>query len=204
VESDRWRRIVGLLHAVLERPTEERLRFLKESCEGDDDFYREVESLLAQGDANTWSLPAPNGSSELLPSIISGTNLGHYRIEGPLGAGGMGQVYKARDMRLNRYVAIKFLHRGRVADPNRKSRFIQEARAASALNHPNIIVVYEIGTHEGIDYIVMEHVAGKTLSSLILREGMRLDAALGIAVQIAGALAAAHVCARISLGGSNT
>ena len=104
----------------------------------------------------------------------------------------MGQVYKARDRRLNRYVAIKFLHRARVADPYGKTRFIQEARAASALNHPNIIVVHEISTHDDIDYIVMEYVAGKTLGSLILRQGMRIDAALGVAVQIAGAVAAAH------------
>ena len=192
MQADRWRQITGLYHAVLERPPEERLGFLKESCKGDDDLYREVEGFLAQGDVTTGSLLAPSRFSDLLPPVTSGSNLGHYRIEGPLGAGGMGQVYKARDMRLNRYVAIKFLHRARVADPNRKSRFIQEARAASALNHPNIIVVHEISTHEDIDYIVMEHVAGKTLGSLILRQGMRLDAALGIAVQIAGALAAAH------------
>ena len=109
-----------------------------------------------------------------------------------LGAGGMGVVYKARDTRLNRSVAIKVLPADKVSDPERKRRFIQEARAASALNHPNIITLYDIGSESGIDFIVMEYVAGKTLDQRIPRKGMRLNEALKLAIQMADALAKAH------------
>ena len=104
----------------------------------------------------------------------------------------MGVVYKARDTRLNRSVAIKVLPADKVSDPERKRRFIQEARAASALNHPNIITLYDIGSESGIDFIVMEYVAGKTLDQRIPRKGMRLNEALKLAIQIADALAKAH------------
>ena len=123
---------------------------------------------------------------------MTGQMLGHYQIVEQLGAGGMGEVFKARDTRLNRIVAIKILPADRVADPDRKQRFVQEAQAASALNHPNIVIVYDINSEDGIDYMVMECVAGKTLDALIPRHGMRLGAALKIAIQIADALAKAH------------
>ena len=121
-----------------------------------------------------------------------GQTLGHYQILEQLGAGGMGEVYKARDTRLNRTVAIKLLRADRVSDPERKQRFIQEAQSASALNHPNIVIVYDIDQHDGVDYMVMECVAGKTLDALIPKQGMRLGDALKIAIQMAGALAKAH------------
>jgi Tol biopolymer transport system component len=121
-----------------------------------------------------------------------GQMLGHYQIIERLGAGGMGEVFKARDTRLNRIVAIKILPADRVTDPDRKQRFVQEAQAASALNHPNIVIVYDINSEDGVDYMVMECVAGKTLDALIPRQGMRLGAALKIAIQIADALAKAH------------
>ena len=104
----------------------------------------------------------------------------------------MGVVYKARDTRLNRSVAIKVLPADKVSDPERKRRFIQEARAASALNHPNIITLHDIGSESGIDFIVMEYVPGKTLDQRIPRKGMRLNEALKLAIQIADALAKAH------------
>jgi serine/threonine protein kinase len=104
----------------------------------------------------------------------------------------MGVVYKARDTRLNRAVAVKVLPADKVSDPERKRRFIQEARAASALNHPNIITIYDIGNTSGIDFIVMEYVAGKTLGQPIPRKGMPLNELLKLAVQIADALAKAH------------
>ena len=104
----------------------------------------------------------------------------------------MGVVYKARDTRLKRSVAIKVLPADQVSDPERKRRFIQEARAASALNHPNIITIYDIGSEGGIDFVVMEYVAGKTLDQLIPRKGMRLNETLKLAVQMADALAKAH------------
>jgi len=120
------------------------------------------------------------------------SSIGHYEIISKLGEGGMGVVYKARDTHLDRFVAIKILPPARVADTERKRRFIMEARAASALNHPNIVTIHDIACHAGIDFIVMEFIAGKTLGQLIGRKGMKLEAALKCAVQIADALAAAH------------
>ena len=100
--------------------------------------------------------------------LQAGEKLGPYEILNPLGAGGMGEVYKARDSRLNRLVAIKVLPAERVADEGRKRRFIQEAQAASALNHPNIITIHDIASDNGRDYLVMEYVPGRTLEALIL------------------------------------
>src|SRR5438874_7685105 len=121
-----------------------------------------------------------------------GQTLGHYRIEAKLGEGGMGVVYRARDVRLDRPVAIKILPPERVADPERKRRFVQEAKAASALNHPNIVHIYGIDTDSGLDFIAMEYVDGKTLSDVIGRQSLKTDEALHYAVQIADALATAH------------
>ena len=121
-----------------------------------------------------------------------GETISHYRILEKLGEGGMGVVYKARDTRLDRFVAIKVLPAEKVADPERKQRFAQEAKAASSLNHPNIITIYDIGQAAGVDFISMECVVGKTLDRLIPRRGMRLNEALKCAVQIADALARAH------------
>ena len=125
--------------------------------------------------------------------LTVGTRLGPYEIIAALGAGGMGEVYRARDTRLDRDVAIKFLLRDRVADPAMKHRFLQEARAASALNHPNIVVLHDISSHEGLEFLVMEHVAGKTLNDLIAPDGMPLDRVTKLGAQVASALAAAHV-----------
>ena len=121
-----------------------------------------------------------------------GKAISHYRILEKLGEGGMGVVYKARDTHLDRFVAIKVLPAEKVADPERKQRFVKEAKAASSLNHPNIITIYDIGQAEGVDFIAMECVIGKTLDQLIPRHGMRLNEALKCAVQIADALARAH------------
>ena len=121
-----------------------------------------------------------------------GKAISHYRILEKLGEGGMGVVYKARDTHLDRFVAIKVLPADKVADPERKQRFVKEAKAASSLNHPNIITIYDIGQAEGVDFIAMECVTGKTLDQVIPRHGMRLNEALKCAVQIADALARAH------------
>jgi len=121
-----------------------------------------------------------------------GKTISHHKIVEKLGEGGMGVVYKARDTHLDRYVALKVLPAEKVADPDRKRRFVQEAKAASALNHPNIIHVYDIDQAEGTDFISMEYVDGKTLDRLIPPNGMPLAEALKYAVQIADALAAAH------------
>ena len=121
-----------------------------------------------------------------------GQTISHYQILEKLGEGGMGVVYKARDNHLDRLVAIKVLPAERVADPDRKRRFVQEAKAASALNHPNIITIYDIDQAGGVDFIAMEYVAGKPLDQLIPRKGLQLTTALKYAVQMADALAAAH------------
>ena len=121
-----------------------------------------------------------------------GKTLGHYKVTERIGAGGMGVVYKARDTHLDRFVALKILPQEKVADPERKRRFVQEAKAASALNHPNIVHVYDIDQSEGTDFIAMEYVEGKTLDQRIGHRGLRLSDALKYAVQIADALAKAH------------
>ena len=123
---------------------------------------------------------------------MEGNRLGHFVVLEKLGEGGMGVVYKARDTRLDRLVAIKLLPESRVADPDRRARFIQEARAASALNHPNIVTIYDIAEEGGRHYIVMEFVDGKPLHERIPRKGMRITDALRVATQIADALTAAH------------
>ena len=124
--------------------------------------------------------------------LVAGTPIGPYEILAPLGSGGMGEVYKARDSRLNRLVALKVLPRDRMANAERRQRFVQEAQLASSLQHPHIVVIYEIGAAEGIEFISMELVRGRTLEAVIPRAGLRLQEALKIAVQIADALAAAH------------
>ena len=121
-----------------------------------------------------------------------GKTLGHYKVTERIGAGGMGVVYKARDLHLDRFVALKILPPEKVANPERKRRFVQEAKAASALNHPNIVHVYDIDQAEGTDFIAMEYVEGKTLKQRIGPRGLRLNDALKYAVQIANALAKAH------------
>ncbi len=121
-----------------------------------------------------------------------GRTILHYQIIETLGRGGMGVVYKARDTHLDRFVAIKVLPPEKVADPERKLRFVQEAKAASALNHPNIIHLYDIAEADGVQFIAMEYVAGETIEQMIRRKGLRLNEALKYSIQMADALAKAH------------
>jgi serine/threonine protein kinase/dipeptidyl aminopeptidase/acylaminoacyl peptidase len=195
---ERWARIKEVLATALEQPKEQRAAFLNQVCGSDQELRREVDSLLAAELSSSLKSPA----AEILGAQATGTGvaaglaagqmLGHYRIDSKLGEGGMGVVYKARDTHLDRFVAIKVLPPQRVADPERKRRFVQEAKAASALNHPNIITIHDITSEGGIDFMVMEFVPGKALDQLIPRKGLRLNEALKYAVEIADALAAAH------------
>ncbi len=121
-----------------------------------------------------------------------GTTISHYQILEKLGAGGMGVVYKARDTRLERMVAVKVLSPRAVSNPERKSRFMQEAKSASALNHPNIVTVYDVENTGDVFFIAMEYVEGKTLHQLIGHKGLHLGDALRYAVQVTDALATAH------------
>ena len=125
-------------------------------------------------------------------ALTSGTRLGPYEIQSPLGAGGMGEVYKARDPRLGRDVAIKVLPAAFSADSDRLRRFEQEARAAAALNHPNILAVYDIGTHDGAPYVVSELLHGQTLREALATGQLPVRKAIDYAIQIANGLTAAH------------
>ena len=159
------------------------------------DLPGEMEAMLARLDAAVRVPGAVEGSASFWSADetpMTGRQLGQYQIVEKLGEGGMGVVYKARDTRLNRYVALKVLPADRIADPDLKRRFIHEARAASALNHPNIITVHDIVQEAGVDFIVMEYLAGKTLETVIRRKGMPIGEALRCGVQMADALATAH------------
>src|SRR2546421_977392 len=125
-------------------------------------------------------------------ALAAGSRFNHYEILSPLGAGGMGEVYRARDARLNREVAIKVLPASLADDADRLLRFAQEAKAASALNHPNIITIHEVGEIEGLHFIVTELIDGQTLRREMASERLSLPAALEIAAQVSSALAAAH------------
>src|SRR5579863_3749674 len=125
-------------------------------------------------------------------ALAPGTKLGPYEIIAPLGAGGMGEVYRARDTRLQRTVAIKVLPAHLSSSPYLHARFEQEAKSISRLQHPNICVVHDIGSQDGVDFMVMEYVAGQTLGELIPPRGLATDQAIKYAIQIADALARAH------------
>src|ERR1700687_879523 len=125
-------------------------------------------------------------------SLLPGTRFGPYEIQSLLGAGGIGEVYRARDTRLQRTVAIKVLSAYVCSDPDLHARFEQEAKAISRLQHPNICVVHDIGSQDGVDFMVMEYVAGQTLDKIIPPGGMATDQAIRYAVQVAEALACAH------------
>src|SRR3977135_1027574 len=128
-------------------------------------------------------------------TLKSGTKFGPYEIESLLGKGGMGEVYSARDTRLQRRVAIKILPSHLSADLELRSRFVQEAKSISGLQHPNICVVHDIGSQDGVDFMVMEYVAGRTLDKIIPPGGMATDQAIRYPVQVADALAHAHSAA---------
>jgi len=149
---ERWQQEKGVLEKALELLPSERVAFLNQACDGDQELRQEVESLLAAGKEG-------HGSFLQSPPVMrlgKGTRVGDYEIQSLLGAGGMGEVYRARDVRLRRDVAIKVLPAFVASDPDRLRRFEQGATAAAALNHPNILAVYQMGTHGGAPYLVSE------------------------------------------------
>jgi serine/threonine protein kinase len=191
---ERWQQIDRLLELALEQGPGERAGFLDKACADDEELRGEVEALLAAHEQaeSFLSIPALATAGEIGASPGSlpvGSDIGHYQILSRLGEGGMGVVYKARDKELGRSVAIKLLSPGLVGDPEHRKRLVLEARAASALNHPNIITVHEIGIDKGMHFIVMEYVAGKSLDQLIPRKGLPLSETLEFAIQTAEALA---------------
>ena len=195
---ERWEQVERLYHAALAQDPAGRERFLENACGGDEELRREVESLLAEEAhaGNFIESPAIEVAARDLAGdagrLATGRRLGSYEVLGLLGEGGMGQVYKARDVRLGRTVAIKTLPANQVKDRERVQRFMNEARLASSLNHPNVAHIYEIAELPDTMFIAMELVEGQTLASVI--SGGALDEArtIEIALQVADALDAAH------------
>ena len=192
---ERWATVEKLYHAALEKGPAERGPFLAEMCAGDDALRREVESLLEHdGSAAFLSTPAAAQAGRVMPSGSSfiGQAVGPYVISGRLGAGGMGEVYRARDQKLGRDVAIKMLPTAFTANADRLARFAREARVLAALNHPNIGAIYGLEEGNGINALVLELVEGETLSARIERGPIPIPTALRIARQIADALDTSH------------
>lgn len=195
---ERYQQVCQLYHTASELAPNERAAFLDSACGGDQELRREVSSMLRGHEraGNYFAAPAMEVAAGLLarktPPSLTGQSLNHYQVLSLLGAGGMGEVYLAEDTKLRRKVAIKLLPAEFTRDTNRVRRFEQEARAASALSHPNIITIYEIGQVDTTHYLVTEFVAGETLRQQITQNRLGIGAALEIAAQIASALAAAH------------
>src|SRR5712691_4997414 len=197
--ADRWQHIDRLFHSTLECAPEKRESFLSQACGEDHELRTEVESLLrAHGqDGSFLDLPAyevaPDFLADALGGLLAGQQIGPYKIISSLASGGMGEVYLAQDTRLGRKIALKLLPPDFAKDQHRIRRFAQEARAASALNHPNVCVIHEVGkTSDGRHFIAMELIDGITLRERIARGRLSLVDALTVAEQIAAALVAAH------------
>ena len=197
MKTDRWRQIEQFYHEAREREPAERDRFLQEAC-ADVTVRAEVESLLgceAQAEGYL-ERPALEMTAEALAEgrarSMLGRVLGHYQIVAFLGAGGMGEVYRARDSRIRRDVAVKVLPPGIAAHPERLRLFEQEARAAGATNHPNILTIYDVGIQDGAPYVVYELLDGITLRDTLRKGALSRRKALEYARQIANGLAAAH------------
>src|SRR3989454_10966607 len=193
-QQESWQRVTELFEQALERAPDKRSEFLKSACAGDDVLLREVESLLAQHDADTRFLESPAvaavadeiGEQGEPPRI--GKQLGQYRIDALLGQGGMGEVYVTQD-KLGRKVALKLLTQRFPGDESGIARFQQEARTLLALNHPHIVTIYDIDQIEGVYYIASELLEGKTLRQRLDEGDLRLEEVLEIAIQVAMALA---------------
>jgi len=190
---ERWQQITGMFHAALLRDSAHRRTFLQDACGADEALRAEVEAMLAAHDnaGDPGSIPALAVSEQML-RLQSGSAVGRYRIDALIGAGGMGQVYRARDPRIERDVAIKVLPADYAADVERLRRFEQEAHASGALSHPNVLTLYDVGTAEGRPYLVMELLDGETLRDCVGRGAMPAARACEIAGAIARGLAAAH------------
>ena len=192
---ERWRRIEALYHAALTRRESERSAFLAEASADDDALRCEVESLLAQPAEHFLAGPAVAAAQLPSPrsaSVAVGSRLGVYQLEALLGIGGMGTVYRARDTRLGREVALKILPHEFTADPDRLVRFGREARILAALNHPHVATLYGIEETDGVHALVMELVEGETLADRLARGPMSIEEMLPVAKQIAEALESAH------------
>jgi eukaryotic-like serine/threonine-protein kinase len=188
MNPEEWQKVRSILESALDLDPKSRSAFVDSACAGDERLRHELESLLAADE---------KGRSGFLQSppamqLINATRIGSYEIQSMLGAGGMGEVYRARDLALRRDVAIKVLPAFVSSDPDRLRRFEEEARAAAALSHPNILAVFQMGTYEGVPYLVSELLEGSTLREQLVRGPMALRRAIDFGVQTAHGLAAAH------------
>ena len=205
MDAERWRRVEELCHASMKIAGSQRAAFLQDACGEDEEIRREVESLLAHegSEADFIVTPAFDVAVRLMANDKSsmraqtdpvpvGTIISHFRVLEKLGHGGMGVVYRAEDISLGRFVALKFLPADAAQDPQSLERLRREARAASTLNHPNICSIHEIVAYQGTHCIAMELLEGETLQSRIGRKPLPADLLLEIAIQLADALDAAH------------
>jgi eukaryotic-like serine/threonine-protein kinase len=203
MRPERWREIERLYYAALERSTEERVAFLTETCGNDGALREEVESLLECHARAGDFIERPAGDGRLatavrrleassIPGRFIGRVFGSYELKGLIAAGGMGEVYRAVDPRLNRTVAIKTLPEHWSNDPQRVERFNREARIVSSLNHPHICTLHDIGMQDNIHYLVMEHLDGETLEKRLERGALPLARAIEYSIQVVGALDRAH------------
>ena len=172
---ERWQQIERLYHAALDRDASQRAAFLDGACGGDEALRQEIESLLAREQSAEGFLVTPAAEAlakamaeDAVPSL-TGRQLGTYKVLSLLGAGGMGEVYRARDTKLGRDVAIKILPRVFTGDPERLARFEREARVLASLNHPHIGAIYGLEDADGVRALVLELVEGETLADRIAR-----------------------------------
>jgi serine/threonine protein kinase len=198
MKPERWKQIEQLYYAALERESEKRGAYLDEACAGDEELRREVESLLASNEGAGGFMASP--ALQIAAKVMAGEGgqsqvgrqIAHYQILSLLGAGGMGEVYLAQDTRLGRKLALKLLPVAFTQDPERVRRFEQEARAASALNHPNIVTIYEIGQVGDTHFIATEFIDGQTLRQQMATAPIKLREVLDAVIQVTSALVAAH------------